>query len=134
LHPKQIPNADSKNRNTRQTRQMIPVIGLYELTTTIKLNMIADSDTPITHANFFWGAPTYSGAWLCTIKRPSISVGEYLGLTKTRTMKSTRKMVITYLMGKKLFLKRMNINEVKTAKNNIPADARISRSFKTRIL
>src|SRR5258705_3264765 len=100
-----MPNADSKNRKTRQIRQITPVIGLYELTTTIKMNIVADRATPIIHANFFCCAPTYSGTWSCTIKRPSINVEENLGLTKTRIMKSARKKVITYLIGKKLFLK-----------------------------
>jgi hypothetical protein len=49
-------------------------------------------------------------------------------------MKSARNMVITYLIGKKLFLKRMNIKEMNVAKNRMPADALISLSFKTRIL
>jgi len=129
-----MPNADSKNRNTRQIRQIIPVIGLYELTTTIKMNMVADRSTPIIHANFFGCALTYSGTWLRTIKRPIIKVGENLGLTKTRMMKSARKKVITYLIGRKLFLNRMSIREMKVAKNRIPADALISLSFKTRML
>ena len=129
-----MPNADSKNKNNRQIKQMMPVIGLYELTITIKMNMVADSTTPIVHANFFCRAPTYSGDWLCTIKRPTINVGENLGLTKTRMTKSARKMVKTYLIGKKLFLKMINIREMKVAKNNIPAAALISLSFKTRML
>src|SRR5687768_2033196 len=107
MHPKQIPNADSKNRNTRQIRHITPVIGLYELTTTININMVADKTTPITHANFFCFASTYSGDWLPTIKRPIINVGENLGLIKTRIMKSARNKLITYLIGKKLFLNRI---------------------------
>jgi hypothetical protein len=63
-----------------------------------------------------------------------ISEGENLGLTKTRTRKSVRNMVKTYLMGIKLFLKRMNIKEMKVAKNSIPADALISLSFNTGML
>ena len=98
------------------------------------MNMVPESTTPIVHANFFCRAPTYSGAWPPTIKRPIISVGENLGLTKTRIMKSARKMLITYLIGKKLFLKMMNIKEMNVAKNRMPADALISLSFKTRIL
>jgi len=98
------------------------------------MNMVPDSTTPIVHANFFCRAPTYSGDWLCTIKRPTINVGENLGLTKTRMTKSARKMVKTYLIGKKLFLKMINIREMKVAKNNIPAAALISLSFKTRML
>ena len=95
--------------------------------------MVTDRVTPMVHANFFCFAPTYSGDWLYTIKRPIINVGENLGLTKTRIMKSARNMVITYLIGKKLFLKRMNIREINVAKNNIPAAALISLSFKTGI-
>ena len=129
-----MPNADSKNKNNRQIKQMMPVIGLYELTITIKMNMVADSTTPIVHANFFCWAPTYSGDWLCTIKRPMINVGENLGLTKTRIMKSARNMIKTYLIGKKLCLKMINIREMKVAKNNIPAAALISLSFNTRVL
>lgn len=98
------------------------------------MNMVADSATPIVHANFFCGAPTYSGDWFDTIRRPIINVGESLGLTKTRIMKSARNIVITYLIGKKLFLKRMNISEINVAKNNIPAAALISLSFKTRVV
>jgi hypothetical protein len=98
------------------------------------MNMVADRAAPMVHANFFCRAPTYSGTWLRTINRPIINVGENFGLTKTRMMKSTRKKVITYLIGRKLFLNRMNINEMKVARNSIPADALISLSFKTRML
>ena len=52
--------------------------------------MVADSTTPIIHANFFCCAPTYSGTWFLTIKRPIINVGENLGLIKTRMIKSVR--------------------------------------------
>ena len=93
--------------------------------------MVADRITPIIHANFFCCAPTYSGTWLLTIKRPIISVGENLGLIKTRMMKSARNTVKTYLIGKKLFLNEINIEEMKVAKNSIPAAALISLSFKT---
>src|SRR6185503_205783 len=116
-----MPNAASKNRNNRQIKQMMPVIGLYELPITIKMNIMADNITPIVHANFFCCAPTYSGDWLCTIKRPIINVGENLGLTNTRIIKSARKMVKTYLIGKKLFLKTINIRDMNVAKNKMPA-------------
>ena len=129
-----MPNADSKNRNTRQIRQIIPVIGLYELTTTIRMNIVADRMIPIIHANFFCCAPTYSGTWLPTIKRPVINVGENLGLINTRIMKSARNTVITYFIGKKLFLKIISIKEMNVAKNSMPADALISLSFKTGML
>ena len=79
-------------------------------------------------------APTYSGTWLRTIKRPIINVGENLGLIKTRMMKSIRKKVITYLIGKKLFLKTISISAMNVAKKSIPAAALISLSFKTGIL
>src|SRR6185295_4599138 len=95
--------------------------------------MMADRITPMTHANFFCCAPTYSGVWLLTIKRPIISVGENLGLIKTRMMKSERNTVKTYLIGKKLFLNETNIAEMKVAKNSMPAAALISLSFKTAI-
>jgi len=129
-----MPNTDSKKRNIKQIRQVIPVIGLYELTITIKINIVADRITPMIHANFFGFALTYSGIWLPTIKRPVINVGENFGFIKTRIMKSARMKVSTYLIGKKLFSNKMNIKEVKVAKNNMPAAALISLSFKTRVL
>jgi hypothetical protein len=46
-------------------------------------------------------------------------------------MKSARNIVSTYLMGRKLFLKTINISDIKVAKNNIPAAALISLSFNT---
>jgi len=95
------------------------------------MNIVVDRITPITQANFFCCAPTYSGFWLPTIKRPTINVGENLGLIKTRIMKSETNTVRTYFIGKKLFLKRTNIAERKVIKNSIPAAALISRSFKT---
>ena len=98
------------------------------------MNMVADRITPITHANFFCWAPTYSGVWLLTIKRPMIRVGENLGLIKTRMMKSERNTVKTYLIGKKLFLKVTNMAEMKVATNSMPAAALISLSFKTGML
>lgn len=100
----------------------------------MKMNMVADRAMPIIHANFFCCAPTYSGTWLPTIKRPIIKVGENLGLMNTRITKSARNMVITYFMGKKLFLKIISIKEMNVAKNSIPADALISLSFKTGML
>jgi hypothetical protein len=62
-----------------------------------------------------------------------IRVGEYRGLTKIRMIKSTRKKVITYLIGRKSFLNTINSREVKVARNRIPAAALISLSFKTGI-
>jgi hypothetical protein len=59
-------------------------------------------------------------------------VGENFGLTKTRIMKSVRNSVITYFMGKKLFLKMISIKETNVAKNSKPADA--LSSFKTGML
>src|SRR5437762_7791788 len=112
----------------------MPVIGLYELMITIKMNMVADRATPIVHANFFCCAPTYSGTWFLTIKRPIINVGENFGLINTRMMKSMRNRVMTYLIDKKLFLKMISIKEKKVAKKRIPADALISLSFKTGML
>src|SRR4029453_3661153 len=96
--------------------------------------MVAERITPIIQANFFCCAPTYSGAWLFTIKRPIISVGENLGLIKTRMMKSARNTVKTYLIGKKLFFNTKNVPPVKVAKKSIPAAALISLSFKTGML
>ena len=134
MHPRQIPKADSKNRNTRQIRHITPVTGLYELIITKKKNIVAESAKPIIQANFFCLAPTYSGTWLLTIKRPIINVGENLGLIKTRIRKSVRKKVMTYFIARKLFSNRIRIREMNTAKNIIPADALISLSFKTGIL
>ena len=113
---------------------MTPVIGLYEFITTMKMNIVAERITPIIQANFFCWAPTYSGTWLLTINRPIISVGENLGLIKTRMMKSVTKIVMTYLIGKKLFLKTISMRDIKVAKNKMPAAALISLSFKTGIL
>jgi hypothetical protein len=48
-----MPNALSKNRNTRHMRQLIPVIGLNALTTTRRMNTIVDKTRPIIQANFF---------------------------------------------------------------------------------
>jgi hypothetical protein len=42
--------------------------------------------------------------------------------------------MITNFIGKKLFLNAININEINVAKNNIPAAALISLSFKTGML
>jgi hypothetical protein len=49
-------------------------------------------------------------------------------------MKSARKPVIAYLIGKKLFLNTISMREIKVAKNRMPAAALISLSFKTGIL
>ena len=48
-----MPNADSKNKNMRQVRQISPVIGLYAFTTTRKMNMMVDKTRPMIQANFF---------------------------------------------------------------------------------
>src|ERR1700733_3780366 len=100
----------------------------------MKVNIVADKKRPISQATFFCAAPTYSGVWFLTAKRPSINVGEYLGLIKTRMAKSVKKMVIKYLTIKKSLLYRICISEMIKPKNRIPADALISRSFKTGIL
>ena len=84
-------------------------------------------------ANRFCLAPTYSGTWPPTISRAMINVGANRGLTKTRMTKSVRKMVITYLTGTKLPLKRISIREINVARNSIPAAALISLSFSTRM-
>ena len=120
--------------NIRHIKQIIPVIGLYELTTTIRTNIIAARLIPILHANFFGAAPTYSGVWLPTINRAIINVGEYFGLTKTRIIKSVRKAIIVYFMSKKSPLNKINIKEKNINRKSIPAEALISLSFKTGIL
>ena len=66
----------------RHARQMRPVIMLYELSRTITPNITTAKTSPITQANFFCAAPTYSGTSLFTIHRPMTRVGEYLGLKK----------------------------------------------------
>ena len=129
-----MPNADSKNRNTRQMRQTIPVIGLKAFITTRNVNIVPDKTRPMIQANFFCAAPTYSGTWFLTISRPMINVGEYFGLIKTRMMKSRRNTVMTYLTIKKSPLNMMIIKEMNTKRKRIPAEALISRSFKTGIL
>ena len=115
-------------------RQIIPVIGLKAFTIIKKTNIVPDKIKPIIQANIFCLAPTYSGFWFLTIKRPNINVGENLGLIKTRIIKSVKKNVITYFIGKKLFLNMINIKEKNVAKNSMPADALISLSFKTGML
>jgi hypothetical protein len=60
-----------------------------------------------------------------------MSVGENLGLIKTRIRKSSRNNVIVYLIRIKLPVKRINIKEVYVARNNIPAAALISLSLRT---
>lgn len=134
MHPKQIPKADSKNKNERQIKQLRPVIMLYEFTITRRKNIRPARPMPIFHANFFWAAPTYSGTCLFTIKRPSINVGEYFGFTKTRMIRSVRKIIRTYLIIKKFSLKRISIKEMNRNRKRIPADALISLSFKTGIV
>jgi len=134
MQPKQIPNADSKNRNTRQTRQVSPVIMLYEFIITRRKNIKPANAIPIFQANFFCGAPTYSGFCLLTIKRPIINAGENFGLIKTRITRSVRKTIITYLISRKFPLNKISIKEISISTNNIPADALISRSFKTGIV
>ena len=113
---------------------MMPVIGLYAFTIIKKTNMMAPNTMPMIHANLFCCAPTYSGVWFRTIKRAMIKVGENFGLIKTRMIKSVTKIVIPYLISKKSALNKMNINDVYMSKNNIPAAALISLSFKTGIL
>jgi hypothetical protein len=48
-------------------------------------------------------------------------------------IKSVRKSIITYFMGIKFPLNKININEMKVPRNRMPAAALISRSFKTGI-
>src|SRR5258708_2496251 len=104
-HPIQIPRADSRNKNNKQSRQDTAVITLCELTMMSRKNMTDTNPKPIFHANFFWAAPTYSGACLFTIKRPSINEGENFGLMNRRMRKSVRKMIIKYLSSKKFLSK-----------------------------
>src|SRR3984957_17992513 len=111
-----MPKADSKKRKSKQIRQIIPVMGLKALTTTIKVNIMADSATPMIQANFFCFAPTYSGVCRETMSRPTINDGENFGLMKTLIIKSVKKNVITYLIGTKLLSNMMNMNERKVAR------------------
>ena len=129
-----MPKADSKNKNIRQIRQPIPVIGLYEFTIIKKINMIEASPIPIIQANLFCFAPTYSGIWFLTIKRPMINEGAYLGLIKMRISRSVKNSVIKYFAGTKLLLDNIITNEINVPKNNMPADALISRSLSTGML
>jgi len=91
-------------------------MGLYEFTSTIKINMVPDKITPIIQANFFCLAPTYSGFWFRTINRPMISEGENLGLTNTRMIKSVRNIVMAYFASKKSLLNAMSISAKKMTK------------------
>ena len=109
-------------------------MGLYELTKTKRINIMADKVRPIYQANFLGAAPTYSGVCLLTIKRPIINVGANLGFIITLIAKSVKKKVITYFIIMKLPLKRMNIKDKNVNKKSIPAEALISRSFKTGML
>jgi hypothetical protein len=126
-----MPNADSKNKNARQIKQLILVILLYEFTITRRKNIRLAKTIPIFQANFLGAAPTYSGVCLLTTNRPIISRGENFGLIKTRISKSVRNTEMTYLISKKLSLNRMNIKATNINTNRIPADALISLSFKT---
>ena len=112
-------------------RQPRPVKMLYEFTITSRKNIRLAKTMPIFQANFFWAAPTYSGVCLLTIKRPIIKEGESLGFTNTRMSRSVRKTIITYLISKKFPLNKMSIKEINMNTNRIPAEALISRSFKT---
>jgi hypothetical protein len=60
-----------------------------------------------------------------------INDGEYFGFTKTRIIKSVRNIMIMYFIIKKSDLNRMSMSEKNISKKYIPADALISRSFKT---
>src|SRR4029078_5559865 len=107
-----MPNAVSKKRKPRQIKQVIPVMMLYEFNTTNSKNIMPDKTKPIVHANFFCGAPTYSGTCLLTIMRPRIRVGDKDGVIKTRMIKSMKKAEITYLTNKKSCFKRISISEI----------------------
>ena len=129
-----MPNADSKNKNIKQIRQIKLVKIVYEFITTNVKNMIVDKTKPIVQANFFCAAPTYSGVCLLTIQRPIIKVGEYLGLTRTRMIKSVKKKVIKYFTNRKSSKNILRIQAENITKNIIPADALISLSFNTGML
>ena len=126
-----MPNADSKNKNERQIKQVDTVITLVKLKTTKRRNISPDKIIPIFHANFFGEELTYSGTWPLTIPRPSIREGENLGLINTLIIKSVKKMKITYLIILKSSLNNTSINEINIKRNRMPAAALISRSFNT---
>src|SRR5712664_1976464 len=105
MHPIQIPNADSKNKSSKQSKQDAAVITLCELTMMSRKNITDTNPKPIFQANFFCAAPTYSGVCRLTIKRPTIKEGENLGLTNRRMTKSARNAIIKYLSSKKFFSK-----------------------------
>ena len=102
--------------------------------TTKEKNMSVANTKPIFQANLFWGAPTYSGTCLPTIKRPSIREGENIGFTKTRMIISVKNTVTKYLSTKKSPSKCTCMIEANRTKNSNPAEALISRSFKTGVL
>jgi len=64
-----------QNKNIKHIRQIIPVIGLNEFKSTISTNIVIAKTIPIIQANLFCCAPTYSGTWFLTNKRPIIKVG-----------------------------------------------------------
>ena len=97
-------------------KQPRPVKILYEFTITKRMNIKLAKTIPISQANFFCGAPTYSGTCLLTIRRPSISEGENLGLTNMRMIKSVRNMVTKYFRIKKFPSKWTSMIEQKRTK------------------
>jgi hypothetical protein len=118
-------------KNRRQIRQVSPVKMLKEFSTINRTNIKLAKAIPIFQANFFCFAPTYSGTCLLTINRPIISVGEYRGLINTRMSMSVRNTMMTYFIIKKFPSNRIIISEMSMNTNSIPAEALISRSFRT---
>ena len=95
------------------------------------MNIVAPRRTPIIHAYRFCGAPTYSGTWFLTMRRPRINEGENFGLMKTRMSMSGRKMAMAYFRSRKLFVEMAAAMAMNIIRNSSPAAARISRSFRT---
>jgi len=89
------------------------------------------STQPMAQAKRFCGAPTHSGIWPRTAKRPRIILGAKRGLMNRRIVKSIRKAITKILVGRKLPTNQALENVMKANRNRMPAAARTSRSFST---
>ena len=100
-----MPNTDSKNRKIRHVRQIKPVIILYEFTITISSNMVNVRTNPITQANFFGAALTYSGVCLLTISLPSNQTWCIFGIDENPNKKISEESDNHILNENKIFFK-----------------------------
>ncbi len=133
LHPTQTPNADSKNINMRQRLHMIR-LNIHRISRILTTIIITSAIIhPIAQANLFWGAPAYSGTWLCTAMRPSTILGANRGFTKRRIEKSRKNITTKTFNISKFPTRKAFMNVIIAPTKSIPAAARISRSLKTGI-